>query len=165
MGGCGGSATPAPASPAVEPVPTAFPTPSVAVATTLLQLGAALRPLQLAAVPAAGTLRSAEPPSFAGVPRWPFRVALPGDPDGVVFLVYEFPDADAAVAGGRDLADYLASGPGRIQYPGDATYVIRQVGPTLVFYAWSPGGSPDRPDAQAVGTAIATLGSEIPVRR
>ena len=58
-------------------------------------------------------------------------------------MVYDFPTPQAAFAGGSELAAYLASGPGRVQFPNDAQHVIRQVGSTLVFYTWSPVNSPN----------------------
>jgi hypothetical protein len=107
-------------------------------------------------------IRPAEPPSFAGVARWPFQAVLPDDPAGGYFLVYEFADPAVAADGGRDLAAYIASGPGRVQFPPDVRFVLRQVGATLVFFPWSPASSPD-PKTSSVATALASVGSEVPI--
>jgi hypothetical protein len=160
LAACGG-ATPAPVTP--EPVPTPYPTPSVAVATTLVQVNAALRTQGLAALPSNATVRVGEPPSFSGVARWPFVVTLPRSAAGATFVIYEFADADVAGAAGADLAAYLATGPGRIQYTPDAGFALRLVGPTLVFYTWSTQNSPDATGSTSVATAIETVGTEIPI--
>ncbi len=159
---CGASA---PVAVTPVPVTTPLPTPTAAVATALAQVNASLRDQGLTAVMSQGSVRLGEPASFSGIPRWPFVVSLPRDPGGARFVVYEFTSSDVALAAGRDLAAYLASGPGRIQYPPDASFVLRQVGPTLVFDAWSPENSPDRAGSEALAAAIATVGSEIPVAR
>ena len=62
------------------------------------------------------------------------------------------------------MAGYLASGPGRIQFPNDARHVLRQVGSTLVFFTWSPAASPD-PKVGALAAALETVGTEIPIVR
>jgi hypothetical protein len=62
------------------------------------------------------------------------------------------------------MAAYLASGPGRVQFPNDARHVLRQLGPTLVFFTWSPTVSPD-PSVAALAGALETLGTGIPIVR
>jgi hypothetical protein len=62
-----------------------------------------------------------------------------------------------AVDAGNELAGYLGTGAGRIQFPTDARHTIRQLGTTLIFYTWAPSTSPD-PNAPTVATALATLG-------
>jgi hypothetical protein len=155
-------AGPAPADRTLEPLPTARSTASPAVQATLAQIERALRANGLALLPTLTTVRPAEPPSFASVPRWPFQAVLPDDPAGGYFLIYEFPDLAFAAAGGRDLAAYITSGPGRVQYPPDVRFVLRQVGSTIVFYPWSPASSPDTktPDLAA---ALAAVGSGVPI--
>jgi hypothetical protein len=61
-------------------------------------------------------------------------------------------------------ARYVGSGPGKVQFPVDARFVLRQVGTTLVFYSWSPG-TPADPRTPDIATALATLGVEIPIPR
>jgi hypothetical protein len=144
------------------PLPTAQPSASVAVDGTLAQLDRALRANGLFVESTLTAIRPAEPPSFAGVPRWPFHVVLPDDPAGGYFVIYEFPGAALAADGGRDLAVYISGGPGRVQYAPDIRFVLRQVGSTLVFYPWSPASSPDRrtPDLAA---SLASVGTDVPI--
>jgi len=153
-----------PADRTAEPFPTAQPTVSIAVQTTLAQLDGALRANGLVLESTLTAIRPAEPPSFAGVARWPFHAVLPVDPAGGYFVIYEFPDPALAADGGRDLAAYIASGPGRVQFPPDVRFVLRQVGSTLVFYPWSPASSPD-PKTPNVAAALASVGSEVPIPR
>lgn len=161
LAACGG-ATPVDRS--SEPLPTARSSASTAVETTLGQLDAALRASGLALESTLTAIRPAEPPSFAAVPRWPFQAVLPNDPAGGYFVIYEFPDVALAADGGRELAAYITSGPGRVQFPPDVRFVLRQAGSTLVFYPWSPASSPD-PRTSDAAAAIATVGSEVPIPR
>jgi hypothetical protein len=161
LAGCG---TATPARPATGQLPTARPTTSAAVAATLQRLDSAARASGLGLAPALAEIRPAEPPSFAAVPRWPFQALLPEDPSGGYFVIYEFPDPAGAAAGGRDLAAYVASGPGRVQYPPDVRFVLRQVGSTLVYYPWSPASSPD-PRTPDLAAALASVGTEVPIYR
>ena len=159
LGACGGGA-PTVGTPA--PIPTARPSISPAVQATLVQVDVALRANGLVRESTLTVVRPAEPPSFDGVARWPFHVVLPDDPAGAYFLIYEFADPALAADGGRDLAAYLGSGPGRIQFPPDVRFVLRQAGSTLVFFPWSPASSPD-PRTPAVAAALASVGSEVAI--
>jgi hypothetical protein len=154
----------APAVRTSGPLPTVRPSASAAIQATLVQLDGAFRASGLVLESTLTAVRPAEPPSFAGVARWPFHALLPDDPAGGYFVIYEFPDPAFATDGGRDLAAYIASGPGRVQYAPDVRFVLRQVGSTLVFYPWSPASSPDArtPD---VAAALASVGSEVPIPR
>ena len=87
-----------------------------------------------------------------------FQVVLPTDLDGGQIVVYEFRDAGAAVDAGNELAGYLGTGAGRIQFVPDAQHAIRQVGTTLIFYTWAPSTSPD-PGSKTIAEALATLGT------
>jgi hypothetical protein len=147
-----------------EPDPTPRPTVSPAVAATEVQLDGALRARGLVLQPTELTVRPGEPPSFGAVPRTAFRAILPDDPDGGLIVVYELPDAAAAAAAATDLAAFITSGPGRVQYPPDTQHVLRQVGSTLVFFPWSPDSSPDR-RTKDLAAAVATVGTEVPLPR
>lgn len=104
--------------------------------------------------------RPGESPQLAGAPRAVFQAILPDDPTHGFISVYAFPDARTAEAAAREQAAYVASGPGRVQFPPDTRFVIRLLGRTVVFYAWSPANAADAraPDIEAalqsVGTAI-----------
>lgn len=147
-----------------EPDPTPRPTISPAVAATRVQLEGALRARGLALQATELDVRPGEPTSLATAPRTAFRAILPDDPAGGLIVVYELPDGAAAAIAAADLAAYVTSGPGRVQYPPDVRHVLRQVGSTVVFFPWSPGSSPDErtPD---VAAAVATVGTEVPIPR
>lgn len=159
LAACAGGA---PAVSTAAPLPTTQPSASAAVEATLAQLDAAVRASGLVVAPTLTAVRPAEPPSFAGVARWPFHAVLPDDPAGGYFVIYEFTAPALAADGGRDLAAYVASGPGRVQYTPDVRFVLRQVGATLVFYPWSPASSPD-PRTPDLAAALATVGTAVPI--
>jgi len=129
-----------------------------------VQLDGALRANGLVLESTLTAIRPAEPPSFAGVARWSFHAVLPVNPAGGYFVICEFPDLALAADGGRDRAAYITSGPGRVQFPPDVRFVLRQVGSTLVFYPWLPASSPD-PKTPDVAAALASVGSEVPMPR
>lgn len=133
------------------------PTVSGAVAQTRAAIATALAPHDLELTDATRAYRTAEPRSVAAAPRRVFQVTLPDDPEGGFVVVYEFRDAAAAVDAGNELAGYLGSGAGRIQFPIDSRYAIRQLGTTLIFYTWAPSTSPD-PNAPTVADALDTIG-------
>ena len=95
---------------------------------------------------------------FAAAPRAVYQVVLPDDPTHGFISVYLFADEAAAIAAGNEQAAYLASGPGRVQFQPDTRFVLRQLGPTVVFFAWSPANSPDRrtPEIQKVLETVGT---------
>lgn len=157
VAGCRPAATRAPG-----PDPTPRPTISPAVDATQVQLDGALRVRGLVLEATELLARPGEPPSFAAVPRTAFRAILADDPAGGLILVYELPDIAAAATGAAELAAYVTSGPGRVQYPPDVRHVIRQAGSTIVFFPWSPASSPDARTAD-VATAVATVGTEVPL--
>jgi hypothetical protein len=104
--------------------------------------------------------RPGESPALIDVPRRLLQVVLPSDPGGGYIVIYELPSNDDADRLGRDFVGYLASGPGAIQYPRDAQFVLRRMGRTLVFFPWSPSVSPDPRVAQLAAT-LATLGAQV----
>lgn len=132
------------------------------VAATRAELAGALGALSLQLTNPQVPHRPGESPAFATAPRAVFQVVLPDDPVHGFVSVYEFADDAAAAAAGRDQATYVASGPGRVQFPPDSRFVIRQVGPTVVFFAWSPANSPD-PRTAEIQKALETVGIGIPV--
>ena len=159
LGGCGGT------SATRQPVPAASGG-AISNATALTRadlervFGAARLLLDDPQVP----YRPAEAPPLAAAPREVVQVIMPNDPTHGYIVIYELPDAETARAAGEAQATYVASGPGRVQFPSDSRFVIRQVGTTLVFYAWSPGSSTDdiAPEIQPV---LETIGTAIPVPR
>ncbi len=104
--------------------------------------------------------RPGESPSLIGVPRQLLQVVLPSEPGGGYVVIYELPSNADADAAGREFAGYLASGPGAIQYPRDARFVLQRVGQTLVFFPWSPEASPD-PRVAALAIALESVGTAV----
>lgn len=114
---------------------------------------------------AARTQRPYRPPetvALSRVPRDVLQVVLPADPDHGFVVVYELPTEATAEDVGREYAAYIASGPGRVQFPTDARFTLRRVGQTLVFFAWSPANWPD-PRSAEIATVLDTIGEAIPV--
>jgi hypothetical protein len=135
--------------------------PAATVSPAVLQtrgiIAAVLGSVQIQLGDAKNPFRPAESPRVAAAPRAVYQAILPADPEGGQIVVYEFRDAGTAVDAGNELAGYLGTGAGRIQFPTDARHTIRQVGSTLIFYSWAPSTSPD-PGSPKVADALATLG-------
>jgi hypothetical protein len=161
LAGCGAGA-----EVAVTPGPS--PAASVALSTTLLaaraQVFAVLAASQLQVTDARTPYRPGESPALAASPRTVIQVTLPAAPDPGYVVIYDLTDPGLAAGAAQELADYLASGPGRIQFPGDARFTIRQVGSAVVFHHWSPSGSADPESERAIETALATIGQGFDVR-
>jgi hypothetical protein len=104
--------------------------------------------------------RPGESPALIGVPRRSIQAVLPSDPDKGFVVIYELPTNGEADRLGKDFAAYLGSGTGAVQYPRDAQFVLRRVGPTLVFFSWSPLVSPD-PEMARLATTMATIGEPV----
>jgi hypothetical protein len=132
-------------------------TVSPAVAQTRSAIVAALGPLSFQLDDAKRPYRPAESASVAAAPRAVYQVILPDDPDGGQIVVYEFRDAASAVDAGNELAGYLGTGAGRVQFTPDAQHAIRQLGTTLIFYTWAPSTSPD-PGSPQIAEALKTIG-------
>ena len=132
--GCGIAAR---RGPLQSPVATPVPSVPVAIEQTRRQLEGAIRAAGYFFDRAEQPFRPPESPAVAAAPRVVFQVLLPDDPGRGQIVVYEFPDAARAAAAGREMASYVASGPGRVQFPPDAEHVLRQLGTTLIFYTWS----------------------------
>ncbi|MDQ3870182.1 MAG: hypothetical protein M3301_01025 [Chloroflexota bacterium] len=127
----------------------ALPTPqrslSPQIAATVNLLTAHLAPHGYRLVQVTRLYRPSEPEMLAAIPRAVFQLDQ-SEPDEGYVVVYEFRDPEAAAAGGRELAGYLASGFGQTNYPVDAQFALAQMGGTLVLGWWSPERSsmPDR---------------------
>jgi hypothetical protein len=167
LAGCGIAANSSPvAVPAASVGPAAGVSAAVAqtrgvIAQTLesvssvrIQFGDATRPY-----------RPAESPRLRGAPRAVYQVVIPNRPDAGFIVVYQFADAAAAVDAGNEEAGYLGTGPAKVQFPLDAQHVIRQLGPTLILYSWSPSLAADASVEADIGAALSTLGIGFSVPR
>ena len=159
LAGCGvGAGRPPQASVA----PTALASVPVAIDQTRLQVESALR--------AGGhflgrpnfAYRPPESGALAAAPRVVYQVLMAEDPGHGLIVIYEFPDVARAALAGREMAAYIASGPGRIQFPLDARFVLRQLGTTLIFYTWSRESSPGK-EVEEIAIVLETIGQGIAV--
>ena len=157
-----GCATEAPAAtvPAATVAPTRTVTP--AVGQTRAALAAALGGQNLILTDSQAPVRPAEAPLLGAAPRAVYQVTLPKDPDKGFIVVYEFPDTAGAAAAAAEEQAFLATGPGRVQTPQGTVTVMRQVGPTVVFYQWLPGAAKD-PAAPGIQSSLESVGVGFPI--
>lgn len=162
LGGCGSAAR-------VPDVAQQPPVASAALSQTLLNVRAqvmgALSAAGLQAADARTPYRSAESPALASAPRAVLQVVLPAAPDAGHVVLYEFADPGTATAAAEEFVQYLASGPGRIQFPNDAHFTLRQLGAALAFNVWSPSASSDPDGEEAIETTLASVGQGYVVLR
>jgi hypothetical protein len=125
------------------------------VVDALVQLG-------LQATDAVQPYRPPEGPLLAAAPRTVLQVTLPADREHGYIVIYAFGSPTEAAAAAKDHASYVATGPGRIQYPPATRFVLRIVGSTAVFFAWSPEVSTDD-DTPKIENALLRIGSGVPV--
>jgi hypothetical protein len=145
---------------AETPRPSAGPAAQAAVAA----LRAALDVVGLDIEPATRTFQPAQPAALITVPRSAYQVRL-SDPDGGVVLIYEFPTAESATTGAQALADYLSSAPGKINFPGDASFHVAHLGPAVIMSWFSPSQSADPEAGQGAFDLVSTVGAEVSVLR
>jgi hypothetical protein len=156
--GCDG---PAPATPG--PSTAVSPQTSLAAESTRAEITSALAVRSIGVEAARAPFRPPESPLLQAAPRLVLEAFLPDDPLAGQIVVYEFQTAADAASAGREMAQYVASGPGRVNFTPDAEFVLRQVGPTLVFYSYAPGSLTDPAAATAVAEGLATIGLGIDV--
>lgn len=162
VGACGGDD----AKPIVTFPPVSFGTgtTSAAATETLRLIEVALRAEDLAIVVSPAAFRTGESPTLAAAPRIVAQVVLPDDPEHGYVTIYELHDAATAEAAGRELAAYVGGGVGRVQFPPGTAFVVRTVGPTVVFFTWS-ADDPTDPWTPRIAAALGTVGAGIDVPR
>jgi len=157
LAGCG--LNPSETPPPTGPLPTPLASPPGDVAGARGALDAAMRSTAGVGLDDAPEgYRPAEPASFTFVSRSVAKVRLPNDPDRLYVVFYAFPSADAASAAAQEARTFYASGPGLVQFPADTRFAISPAGSVLVFSAWSPSATVDRPTAEAAFDAIEGFG-------
>lgn len=104
--------------------------------------------------------RPSETPTLLGTPRRLLQAVIPSDPQHGIIVIYEFADANAADAAGREYASFLHSGTGAVGYPADEQFVLRRMGTTLIFFPWSPSLSPD-PEVARLASVLSAQGSPL----
>jgi hypothetical protein len=101
--------------------------------------------------------RPAEAAPFAAAPRAVLQVQLPANPTGGFISIYAFADPAAATSAAHAQADFLASGPVRVESPLGTVHVIRIVGTNVIYFHWLPAASdPSESGIQAVLEMIGT---------
>ena len=160
LAGCAATETPG----GSFPVPSVAPAKAVtaAVSQTRGELFRILGQHNLVLGDTQTPVQPPESPTFAAAPRAVYQVLLPKDPTRGLIVVYEFRDPSSAADAATEEANYLATGPGRVQTPEGTNTVIRQVGSTVVFYSWLPNAAKD-PSAAGIQAALETLGVGYPV--
>ncbi len=161
VGGCGFAA-----QVVVTPAPSATPIPSLSptLVAARTQVISALAPAGFQVTDAQVPYRPGESPSVTAAPRHVLQALIPAAPDRGYIVLYEFADPAAAAAAAQEDARYIATGPGRVQFPSDARFTLRQLGAAVVFYVWSPGASPAPNDESALAAALGSLGQGYPVQ-
>lgn len=154
LGGCGLGANGRPAS---FPIASIGPSAAISGATAQTR-GLIASALSTMAVQFGDATRPYRPPESARLrdaARGVYQVVLPDQPDAGFVVVYEFADSGGAVDAGNEEAGFLGTGPARVNFPRDAQHVLRQVGPTLILFSWSPSDA----DATAEGAVAGALGT------
>ena len=148
------------------PLPSATPAPSLdaTLSAARAQVASAIAPAGFRLHDPQISYRPGESPLVAAAPRAVVQAGIAAAPDRGFIVIYEFTDPGAAEAAAKEDAAYITSGIGRVQFPANARFVIRQVGPAVVFYTWSPGTSPAPGDEDALATALGTLGQGFTVQ-
>ena len=131
--------------------------------TTITAVTGALAAVGLQTVDDNRPYRPPEGPLLAVAPRSIVQATLPDDPAHGFIVIYALgTDADAQAAA-DDQAAYVASGIGRVQFTSDAHFVLRVLGPTVVFFWWSPGASTDA-RTKDIEAALSNVGTAVEVR-
>ena len=159
--GCGGfdagpTASATPGGPATSP--STGPTGDA----TRDALFEALGNLNLIVAETAIPYRPAEADALARAPRQVYQVTLPAEPDRGFIVVYRFEGTAQAAAAAEGQRTYLTSGPGRVQNPLGTEHVIRQLGPTVIYYRWLPAAAVD-PATPRIAEALQKVGTSFEV--
>lgn len=140
--------------------PASIPPTTAAADRTHTQVVRALEAASLQVRDPLSQYRPGESPSLAVAPRRLVQAILPDDPQNGYVVIYELASATAADAAGREMLAFVGNGPGTLSYPRDSQFVVQRVGPTLVFFTWSPDVSPTG-GAAAVAAALAEVGEPV----
>jgi hypothetical protein len=155
--GCG-----AQSGPTFPPAGSTPAAPGDATAATKQQIIGALGAVGLQAVDATRPYRPPEGALMTGAARSVLQATLPDDPNHGYIVIYSLASAVAAESAAFDQANYIASGPGAIQFVPGSHFVLRIVGSTVVFFTWAPGSAPDA-RTHLIEDALNTLGVAVPI--
>lgn len=158
----GGCSAPGPGGPTYPPEGATPPPAGDATRAALDQVVRALGAVGLPATAVTTPYRPPEAARLASAPRTIVQVTLPEGQQRGLFVLYDLGSPDAARSAAEEQADYIATGPGGIQFPPGARFVLRVSGPTVVFFTWSPASSGD-PRTGDIARALETIGIGVPV--
>jgi len=161
VAGCGGTATSGPSASLASSAPS--PPTSLAAQATRDEIVGGLAARSIGVEDARAPYRPPESPLLQSAPRLVLEAFMPDDPAAGQIVVYEFPTAGEAATAGREMAAYIASGPGRVNFTPDSVFVLRALGQTLIFFTYAPGSLTDAAAAAAVAEALSTMGTAIPI--
>lgn len=157
-----------PDRPTVQPDEVVMATPmqsfSVAVASAVSDIDAALAPVGVELGTPTAVYRPSEPESLIQMPRVVQRAGL-SDPDDGYVVIYDAGSSSTAGQRADDMADYVSSGFGQTNYSADTQFAVSVLGETVIFTHWSPRRSDDADRAEAVFDAIAGVGTPIEVTK
>lgn len=159
VGACSANPSTGPTFPAVGSSP---PPAGEATAAARAAVVASLAVEGLQVVDAPVAYRPGEGPVFAAAPRSVIQAVLPNDPGHGYIVLYAFDSPASALAGARDQAAYIASGPGRVQFGTDARFTLRVLGSTAIFFWWSPANALDE-RTPSIDLALAQVGTAVPI--
>ncbi|MCU0506734.1 MAG: hypothetical protein MUE82_13410, partial [Chloroflexi bacterium] len=137
---------------------------SAPMQATRVQLEGTLRAAGISLVDEDAPYRPAETAGLATAPRIVLRAVLPDDPGQGRIVVYDLGDPQAAYDAAREMAAYLATGPGRVQFPTDARFALRLLGSTVVFSTWSEAAAPDPEAGSRLMVLLDGFGVAVPIQ-
>ena len=158
----GGCSAPGPGGPTYPPEGVTPPPAGDATRVTLEKVVTALGAVGLPAAAVATPYRPPEAARLAAAPRTIVQVTLSEGPQRGLFVLYDLDSPEAARAAAEEQAAYIATGPGGIQFPPGARFVLRVSGSTVVFFTWTPAGTGD-PRTADIAAALETIGIGVPV--
>jgi hypothetical protein len=144
----------------VGSAPASIPPTTAAADRTYTQVARALGAASIQVQDPRTQYRPGESPSLAVAPRRLVQAILPDDPQNGYVVIYELASATAAEEAGREMLAFVSKGPGTVSFPRDSQFVVQRIGPTLVFFTWSPQVSPTG-GAAAVAAALTTVGEPV----
>jgi hypothetical protein len=130
-----------------------------ATAATRQQVIGALAAVGLQAVDASRPYRPAEGPLLTAAPRTVLQ-ALPDDAERGFIVIYALGSDSVAQKAAADHAAYLAMNTTKANLPPGSRFVLRRVGPTVVYFTWSAADLSD-PRMGTIAEALATRGTEV----
>ena len=157
----GAACTARPKGPTYPPAGVTPPPAGVATDATRGTVVAAIAAAGLQATDPTEGYRPPEGPWFAAAPRTVLQVAVPNEATPRFIVIYAFGTPADAASAAADQASYVSHGAGRVMFANDTHFVIRVLGSTAIFFAYSAGSA--APQVGAIEQALDTIGSGVAV--